>query len=308
MKNQITIGSGRLRATLSPNGARLETLQLDGGPSLVLHADPDAHPEWRNCYAGAIAGPIANRVRGGTFDLDGRRYQMPRNENGVTALHSGPDGIDRQDWEISQQQEYFVTFGIELADGDGGLPGVRRIDVAYTLEGTTLRLEITMTTDRPTPAAFAHHPYWCLGDSSAHKLQINATHYLPIDEHNLPTGELALVANTSFDHRIAAAPDPAIDHNFCISNTRVETAQPVATLTGAHGLQLQIDSTEPGLQVYAGAFLPTVPGTGISPGAGLALEPQGWPDSVNHPNFPSVVCTPEQPYRQTTLYHLDTVT
>ncbi|MEP0941340.1 MAG: hypothetical protein ABJH20_06445, partial [Rhizobiaceae bacterium] len=159
MSDQITIRSDQLRATFSRNGARLETLHLGGGPSLVLHADADEHTEWRDCYAGAIVGPIANRVRGGTFDLDGRRHQMPRNENGVTALHSGPYGIDRQDWEVSQLQDGNVAFWIELADGDGGLPGARRIEVAYTIEGATLRLEIKMTTDRSTPAAFAHHPY-----------------------------------------------------------------------------------------------------------------------------------------------------
>ncbi|MEP1353236.1 MAG: aldose epimerase family protein [Tateyamaria sp.] len=308
MSNQITIGSDRLRATLSRDGARLETLHLDGGPSLVLYADADQHPEWRDCYPGAIVGPIANRVRGGAFDLDGRSYQMPCNENGVTALHSGPDGIDRQDWALSEQQDSLVAFRLELADGKGGLPSARQVDVVYEITEATLRLEVSMTTERPTPAAFAHHPYWRLGHASAHKLQINATHYLPIDAQNLPTGALAPVANTAFDHRTAAAPHLGIDHNFCISNTRVEPAQPVATLTGADGLRLRIDSTEPGLQVYAGAFLPTLPGTGIEPGAGLALEPQGWPDTVNHQVFPSVLCTPERPYRQITLYHLDTVT
>jgi len=308
MSNQITIRSDQLRATLSPNGARLETLHLDGGPTLLLHADAEVYPEWRDCYPGAIVGPIANRVRGGTFDLDGQRHQMPCNENGVTALHSGPNGIDRHDWVISDQQDNRVKFQLTLADGAGGLPGVRNIEVDYSLEGACLRLEISMTSNRPTPAAFAHHPYWCLGTASAHKLQINATHYLPVDSQNLPEGRRAAVAKTPFDHRIATTPDPEIDHNFCIANARSDTVRPVATLTGAHGLRLRIESTEPGLQVYAGAYLPTLPGTGIGPGAGLALEPQGWPDAVNHTDFPDVLCTPDRPYRQITRYHLDTVT
>ncbi|MEO1557485.1 MAG: aldose epimerase family protein [Pseudomonadota bacterium] len=308
MSKQITIKSERLRATLSRHGARLETLHLDDGPSLVLHADADQHPAWRACYPGAIVGPIANRVRGGTFVLDGRRYQMPCNEKDVTALHSGPDGIDTQVWEIAAQQQNEVTFRLTLADGTDGLPGTRRIDATYAAQDTTLRLEITMTTDQPTPAALAHHPYWCLGDASAHQLWVNATHYLPVDAQNLPDGRRVPVARTAFDHRSAATPDLALDHNFCISDRRSDTARPMATLTGANGLRLRIDSTEPGLQVYAGAFLPTIPGTSIRPGAGLALEPQGWPDAVNQPDFPSVLCTARRPYRQITLYHLDTVT
>ena len=308
MTTQIIIGSDRLRATLSPNGARLETLHFDGSPSLVLHANAKQYPGWRACYPGAIVGPIANRVRGGTFAMDGQRYVMPCNENAVTALHSGPDGVDTQDWEVTGQYAGRACFALTLEDGAGGLPGRRSVDVEYTVHETTLRLDIRMHTARPTPAAFAHHPYWRLGDARAHRLQIDATHYLPCDAQNLPTGEIASVAGSPLDHRSGAAPDPAVDHNFCLSSARKTTAQPVATLTGADGLRLRIDSTEPGLQVYAGAFLPTLPGTDIAPGAGLALEPQGWPDAVNHPSFPSVLCTPERPYHQITFYHLETVT
>lgn len=308
MSDQFTIQSDRLHATLSPIGARLEALHLDAGPSLVLHADPNQHPDWPDTYAGAIVGPIANRVRGGTFALEGQTHQMPCNENGVTALHAGPDGIDRQDWEVTGQHPARLCFALALPHGVGGLPGARVVDVEYSVHKATLRVDIRMRTDRPTPAAFAHHPYWRLGDARAHRLQINAANYLPVDAQNLPTGESAPIAGTRFDHRSATAPDPGVDHNFCISTLRHEVPQPVATLTGVNGLRLRIESTEPGLQVYAGAFLPTLAGTAIAPGAGLALEPQGWPDAVNHPEFPSSLCTPEQPYHQITLYHLDTNT
>ncbi|MEO0380740.1 MAG: aldose epimerase family protein [Pseudomonadota bacterium] len=308
MSDTFTIQSDRLRATLSPHGARLEALHLDAGPSRVLHADPIQHPEWRDTYAGAIVGPVANRVRNGAFTLDRHRYQMPCNENEITALHSGPDGVDCQVWEVRAVHPARLCLALALPHGAGGLPGAREIDVEYSIHKTTLCVDIWMRTDRPTPAAFAHHPYWRLGDARAHRLQINATDYLPIDAQNLPTGDVAPVAQTAFDHRSFAMPDPHVDHNFCISKTRHDSPQPVATLIGSDGVRMTVESTEPGLQVYAGAFLPTLPGTDIAPGVGLALEPQGWPDAVNHPKFPSVLCTPEHPYHQTTRYTFDTVT
>ena len=138
MIDTFTIQSNRLRATLSPHGARLEALHLDAGPSLVLHADPIQHPEWRDTYAGAIVGPIANRVRNGAFTLDGHRYQMPCNENGVTALHTGPDGVDRQPWEVSAVQPSCLCPALVLPHGSCGLPVSRVFDVDHSNHKTGL--------------------------------------------------------------------------------------------------------------------------------------------------------------------------
>ncbi|WP_299731481.1 aldose epimerase family protein [uncultured Tateyamaria sp.] len=304
MNDTITLTSQNLRATFSPHGARLETLCFEGGPSLILHADSSEHPEWRTVYPGAIVGPIANRVRGGNVPIHGQVFQMPRNENGMTALHSGPDGLDQRIWDVIHQSNSDVQFRAQLVPGDGGLPGARTITVHYRLEAATLILDISAETDAPTPFNIAHHPYWRLGDAQDHRLQVNATHYLPVDDRNLPTGEIAPVAGTSFDHLSPKAPDPDVDHNFCIARQRRDVPEPVATLTGTDGLTLQIDSTAPGLQVYAGGFLPTLVGTEVKPGAGLALEPQDWPDSVNCPEFPDILSTPRRSFRQITRYRL----
>lgn len=308
MAQSITLTSRDLRATISTHGARLETLSYQGSASLVLHADPAQHPTWRSYYPGAIVGPIANRVTGGRVPVNDDIYQMFCNENGITALHSGPDGLDQRDWRVLEQAESYVRLGISLADGAGGLPGEREIQVLYRVDGATLSLEITGTTDKPTPLNIAHHPYWRLGTSAAHLLQITAAVFLPIDGLTCPTGQIRPVAGTPFDHRIPKALDPSIDHNLCLADRVTVDPRHVATLTGAEGLALHIHTNQPGLQVYSGAHLPTLAGTDIAPFAGIALEPQGWPDAVNNPDFPNIIRTADHPYRQTTLYCIESAT
>lgn len=308
MTQALTLTSAQMTATISPHGARLETFSYTGDASLVLHADPDQAPTWRAIYPGAIVGPIANRVKAGAVSVDGQAYQMACNETGMTALHSGPNGLDQRIWDVKHSDADFVHLNIVLQDGDMGLPGLRVIDVRYTLSDTTLTLDIRAETDAPTPINIAHHPYWRLGDAAAHRLQINADHYLPVDAQRIPTGEIAKVAGTVFDHRHAKPLDPGLDHNFCVRTTKQDAPAPMATLHGADGLILQIDSTEPGLQAYSGARMPTLPGTDAKPFAGIALEPQGWPDAVNQPDFPSIICTPNRPYRQITRYRMQRAT
>ncbi|WP_299150149.1 aldose epimerase family protein [uncultured Tateyamaria sp.] len=301
----LTLRSSKMTAQVSPYGARLEHVAFHDGANLVLHADPNQHPGWHDFYPGAIVGPVANRVRGGKVHLKGVTYQMPTNENDRTALHSGPNGLDRKIWNVTAQEESTTTLRCTLADGDGGLPGLREITARYALSAATLTLSITATTDRDTPINIAHHPYWRLGDARAHLLQVHAAHYLPVDPHNLPTGAVADVTGTTFDHRTPKPLAHDIDHNLCTARHKHTTPRHVATLSGAQGVRLHIDSTEPGLQVYGGAYLPEITGTDIAPHAGIALEPQGWPDAVHHPDFPSIICTPTQPYTQITCYRFD---
>ncbi|MEL6451412.1 MAG: aldose epimerase family protein [Pseudomonadota bacterium] len=304
----LTLSTAELTATIDPQGARLQTLSFRGGPSLVLHADTTTHPAWAATYAGAVVGPVANRVRGGRVPIGGVVHQMPCNENGQAALHSGPDGLDQQVWQGVAQARDHLHLRCQMADGAGGLPGNRVFDLRYGLESACLTLEINGTSDQVTPMALAHHPYWRLGRASDHLLQVAATRYLPVDAANIPTGEVAPVAGTWRDHRTAHAPDARLDHCFCTDDAPHAQPRQVASLRGSDGLVMQIETTEPGLQVYAGAFLPALPQTDIGPCAGLALEPQGWPDAVNQPAFPSVLYGPARPYRQVTRYRFSQVT
>lgn len=305
MSNTCTIRSNRLITTFDPDGARIRSLHLDNGPNLVLDVDDALTRDLRDAYGGTIVGPLANRVRGGHVPLNGQVHQMPCNENGITALHSGPDGLDRALWTVAAQDRAALHLAHHLPDGHGGLPGNRNIDLRVEVADDTVTLRITMTTDAATPASIAHHPYWRV--TPEHRLHIHATHYLPTDNTNLPTGSIAPVEDTPFDHRTARAIDPGTDHNFCLADGSRDVPAPVATLTLPTHV-LRIASTEPGLQVYSGAFLPTIPEADIAPFSGVALEPQGWPDAVNHPQFPSVICTPDHPYSQTTQYTLHNAT
>jgi len=247
-------------------------------------------------------------VRGGRAPVAGHTHLIPCNENGITALHSGPKGLDQQVWDVARHDTDAVHLTCTLADGVGGLPGTRIFDVIYAVADQTLTLDIRARTDAPTPINVAHHPYWRLGDARDHLLQVYADHYLPVDSANIPTGEIAPLAGTPYDHQSPKQLDAQIDHCLCLRRARVSLPQPVAMLTGSNGLSLRIDSTEPGVQVYSGAHLPRLPGTVIAPLAGVALEPQGWPDAVNQPHFPNVICTPDAPYHQITRYLIDAAT
>lgn len=300
MTTSLTIASDRLIVRIDPHGARTHAIHLDNGPNLWLDADPEAHPAWSACYGGVIVGPVANRVAGGRVMIDGAAYQMPQNE-GTTCLHSGPDGLHARLWQVVAHEASSLQLQTTLPDGACGLPGRRTITVRFTCTGNTLVLAFEGRTDRPTPVSLAHHPYWALGPDQ--RLHVFADRYLPVDGQLLPTGEMASVDGTPFDLRAGAPNPPDIDHNYCVSDRPQPTPTQVATLSGQLGT-LRIASTETGLQVYSGAGLPDIPAHGIRPHAGVALEPQGWPNAVNTAHFPSVIVTPETPYRQITQYTL----
>lgn len=308
MQDDMTLTSGPLTARINPLGARIIHLSLGGSPNLVLAADPDAHPGWYDVYPGVIVGPVANRVRDGRITVDGHTHQMPQNEGGVTCLHSGPDGLHTRVWEVLGHSADHLTLRCVLPDGDCGLPGDRDIQAHFALIDATLRLTLTATTTKPTPMNIAHHPYWRLGDAADHLLTVRADRYLPVDDLNLPTGEIASVAGTDYDFRNPRPLPAGIDHNLCLADAPTPEPRHIATLTGADGLRMRIKTTEPGLQVYAGAYLPTLPGTDIAPLAGIALEPQGWPDAANQPGFPNIMISPDESYRQISEYCLDRAT
>ena len=306
---RIHLSAGDFRAEIAPLGATLTRFRLKGR-DLILGLKPNSDSALDNFYAGALVGPVANRISSGQIKIGGRIFQMECNEKGQTALHSGSDGLHNQVWKIVSNRPSTVSFTCQLPDGHGGLPGNRNVSITYTLDLAGLSITITALTDQKTPMNIAHHPYWALEpDQSKTMLSINALTYLPKDSKGLSTGEIASVANSAFDFTQPKpiGPSANFDHNWCLSAEKNTAPQHAATLRTTDGLQLDIATTEVGLQVYTGSGLPNLEastsiGPKIGPNMGIALEPQGWPDAPSQPTFPSIMLDRNQTYRQITRY------
>ncbi|MGB3554151.1 MAG: aldose epimerase family protein [Jannaschia sp.] len=306
----FTIAGHGLTATFTNLGAVLADLRLAGhAPPLVLGlADLDHYPEHSN-YMGATAGRVVNRIGNARFVLDGTEYRTDPNFLGRHTLHGGSQGIGKRIWDVPDHGEDAIRFGIDLADGEMGFPGAMRVEATYTCApGACLRVEYRATSDAPTYCNLAHHSYWNLDgrdDVSGHVLTVDADRYVIADAELIPTG-IAPVAGTRFDFREGRSlpGEGLLDNNMCLSDGRV-ALRDVAWLR-AGDVEMIVATTEPGLQVYDGAKLDTqVPGLdGRRYGrcAGVALEPQVWPDAMGRERFPSAVLRPGETYLQTTTF------
>lgn len=306
----IRLTSDGLAATVLTRGAVLQDVRLAGvGHSLTLGSDLLEAYEGPMAYFGAIVGPVANRIAGASAEVGARTCHFPANEGG-TLLHSGARGLHTRHWTVAAVTDDAVTLRIVLEDGDDGFPGRRDIRATFRIEGTALHLALTATTDALTLMNLANHSYWNLDaapTTAGHRLRIAADHYLPVTPALIPTGEHRAVSG-AFDLRRERTLDltEGYDHNFILSDRPRELTE-VAELTGGSGISLRLATTEPGLQVYGGQGLATAPwpghrGTPCGAFAGIALEPQRWPDAPHHPGFPTILLSPGETYRQETRW------
>lgn len=310
---RLHLRGGGLTAKCLTYGALLQDLRLDGhdAPLVLGFSEFPPYPT-HSPYFGAIAGRCANRIRGGHLELDGREYRIDRNFLGEHALHGGADGMGKRLWRVADNGADHATFEIALDDGHMGFPGNLTASVTYRLRaGGVLDIVMTAETDAPTLCNLAHHSYFNLDGGAAisnHVLRVDAGRYLPVDDELIPTGEILPVAGTRFDFR---APSPIgnahpMDHNFCLSTERVPL-RPVARLhSPASGVAMECHTTEPGLQIYDGSNiaidLPGLHGNPMGAFAGLAMEPQVWPDAEHHEGFASAVLRPGETYGQHTRF------
>ena len=275
--------------------------------------------------AGKIPGRFANRIDGGHFTLDGKEYQLVKNNPGYQ-LHGGPDGFSNRLWKASQISDTEVVLTLDSPDGDQGYPGNMHVEATYTWgEDNSLTLSIKATTDAPTILNLTNHTYWNLdGEDSGsildHVLKLNASRWLATSEALIPTGELAPVEGTPMDFRTAKpigrdikADFPALKYGKGYDNCWVLDGAPDLKLaaelsSAASGRRLEIWTDQPAAQVYTGNWLDGSPisksGRPYRDYDGVAIECQGFPDAPNHPDFPSCVLRPGETYSRTIIFKL----
>ena len=293
--------------------------------NIVLGFDtPEQYLDNRR-YLGAIVGRSANRIARGRFTLDGTPYQLATN-GGPNHLHGGVKGFDKVVWTGEPFQDAGtsgVAFTYASRDGEEGYPGNLNVRVTYALNPRNeLVVEYSATTDKATPINLTQHSYFNLSgnerDVLGHQLTIEADRYLPVDATQIPTGEIAKVEGTPFDFRKPVAigariDDPheqlriggGYDHTWVLRGGGL--AQSARALAPAarvvdplSGRTLDVSTTEPGMQFYSGNRLDR-------PRWALCLETQHFPDSPNHPQFPSTILRPGQSYRSTTVFAFGTI-
>jgi aldose 1-epimerase len=325
---ELTLADGQgMVARIGIAGARLLSLRVPGPDAapveVVLGFATPAEYLADDGYLGATIGRFANRIANGRFTLDGQDYQVPVN-NPPNALHGGPRGFDRALWQAPPEAGGRALTLTHLSpDGDQGFPGALRVSVRYALAGDgALSIGYEASTSRPTVLNLTNHSYFNLagsGDILDHTLTIAAKHFTPVDQALIPTGELRPVAGTPFDflapRRIGARIGEAdaqlriaggYDHNFVLDGAVDAMGLRLAARLAVPGLTMEVLTTEPGLQFYSGNFLDGSrrgrDGKPLGHRAGLCLETQHFPDSPNHPAFPSTVLRPGEVFRSRTLY------
>ncbi|MFY0682766.1 MAG: galactose mutarotase [Thalassovita sp.] len=312
----VTLTHAGTTARVMTYGASLQDFRIEGVDHALVLGAPDFEPYLTKMrYFGATAGPVANRIAKGRAPLNGTVLELERNENNQTMLHSGSNGSSEQNWMLTSFDDRSCVMRLEFADGTGGLPGPIDLTLRYSLDDEgALLVQIEGTAPVATFCNPAHHSYWTLDGSGSlqdHKLVVQADRYLPVDQIAIPLGAPQDVVGGRFDFRtpraITRAGEPTLDHNFCLKDP--DGSLKIACSLWAAGLQLDVATTEPGLQVYDGAGLDTAPLLGhenqpYGPRAGLAIEPQRWPDAPNNSTYPSILLTPGQRYAQLSRFHV----
>lgn len=331
----FTLKDEKLEVQIATYGGEVLSIKVpdrDGKVAdVVLGFDtPAGYYENSNSKSAAFFGPIvgryANRIAHAKFTLDGKEYTLAKN-NGDNSLHGGPTGFHNRMWAGK-----IIPDGVELTylskDGEEGYPGNLSVAVRYTVKGNELKIEYGATTDKDTVLNLTNHSYFNLagqgnGTILQEQLQLNASRFTPVDSGLIPTGELKPVAGTPFDfvkpHTVGErinADDEQIklghgyDHNFVIDGGGKALTKAAEVYDSGSGRVLEVLTTEPGVQFYTSNFLDGLikgkQGIAYPRNGALCLETQHFPDSPNHPAFPTTQLKPGEKFHSVTVFRFST--
>ncbi len=275
---QYTLRSEELELKVMELGATVTGLRFKGRETVLRYEEPEDYLN-KTAYICAAIGRYANRIGGARFSLGGRNYTLPANE-GKNQLHGGPEAFDRRIWQAEIVGESAVRFSLFSPDGDNGYPGNLRAAVTYSVSGGCLRMDFEGESDADTVFAPTSHMYFDLG-GAGHildaELQIQADRYVEVDRALIPTGRL-LPVDGAFDFRRARPIGQDYDHCFVLTSPRACTLR-------AGGLALELRTDFPAVQIYTASGM----GEPFGKNSALAIEPEFYPDSPNHPQFPSTL-------------------
>lgn len=323
---------GGVKARVMTLGATLTELLVPDKAGKTVNVvlgfdDVAGYESDRNQHFGCTTGRVANRIAKGRFTLDGKEYKLAIN-NGPNHLHGGTKrSLAKVLWKaesLTKNDLAGVRFTYTSPDGEEGYPGKLDVTVTYTLsDKNELGIEYQAVTDKATPVNLTNHTYFNLAGAGAntvldHELTVAAIRYTPVDDTLIPTGKIASVAGTPLDFtrptRLGARIEELVktatlgyDHNLVLDKRGQEPTGAVRLRDPGSGRVLTVLTTHPGIQVYSGNFLKGQQGKDgktYKPRSALCLETQHFPDSVNQPDFPSVILRPGQTYRHTTIFAL----
>ena len=281
-------------------------------------------------FLGAVVGPYANRIAGGTYTICDETYTFPQNNNGQT-LHGGLKGLDMVVWDVFAADDSTLVLSYTHPDGQDGMPGNLEIFMTYTLTSSNeFKVEYLAQTDKPTHVNLSHHSFFNLkgegnGTINDHILYINGSKTTPVNEVLIPTGDIADVTGTPFDFRKAKAIGTDLyeeneqlkngsgyDHNWVLDRHSPDQLEMAASvLEPVSGRFMEVWTDQPAIQFYGGNFFDGTTdgkyGKALRYRESIALETQKYPDSPNHPHFPSTLLKPGEDYTHTCVYRFSTV-
>ncbi|MFA9446574.1 aldose epimerase family protein [Egicoccus sp. AB-alg6-2] len=333
-----TTPDGRSTRRFRLVGAGLEVDVTDFGATIVAvrapdrdgrsadialgHDRVDGYADPANPHLGVTVGRVANRIGGATFVLDGTTYRLAAN-HGPHHLHGGEErAFDRVVWEVADVGDDRLELTHTSPDGDEGYPGQLEVRAVFEVVGNRLEVTYHATSDARTPVNMTNHAYFNLaGDPVTeigdHRVQVLAERYTPTDDELIPTGEIAEVAGTPLDLReptrlgdrlpqLTQPPAGGFDHNFVLGDGTGEVRLAARVTEPTTGRTLEVHTDQAAVQFYSGNMLDgSVVGRAGVPypvHTAFCLEPQGYPDAVNQPDFPSIILEPGQAYRHRTHY------